>query len=188
MTTSAETRRGRRNLLLLVALFLGPLVAAWLLYSGSDGWRPSGSAANGELIEPLIELPTDGAPFGEVWTLTVTAGVQCDAACTDALVKTRQVRLTLNKDMDRIGRVLLIASDPALATPLAADHPDLEIVDTRDGDAAGWLVKFPGHGTPGAFVYLVDPLGNLMMRFPADIEPGAMREDLKRLLKLSRIG
>lgn len=188
MTTGAQTRKGRRNLILLAVLFIAPLAAAWLLYFGGDGWRPSGSAAHGELIEPVVALPTAGSPFGDVWALTVTADTRCMAACADALVTIRQVRLSLGKEIDRIGRVLLIRRDPVLTTEIARDHPGLRIIDARGGAAADWRAQFPDHDDDGAWVYLVDPLGNLMMRFPAGIDPGDMREDLKRLLRLSRIG
>ena len=102
---NAQTASGRRRLLILAALFLGPLAAAWLLYFGLDGWRPSGSAAHGELIAPVVPLPEvdagllTSAPaqplFRGVWTLTLLGGDRCGEHCTHALVNVRQVRLAM---------------------------------------------------------------------------------------------
>ena len=182
----------------LALLFIGPLALAWLLYFGMGGWRPSGNAANGELIDPPVPLAQVAPPllagdapnelFRNVWSLTVLGGNACSAECSEALVKIRQIRLTLGKDMDRVGRVLLLAGPGAQAQEIGAEHPGLVVVDAGSEEAAQLLREFPGAADAGDWIYLVDPLGNLMMRYGWDEESHAIREDLKRLLRLSRIG
>lgn len=182
---------GRRRFLLLVALFLGPLVAALVLYYGFDGWRPSGNAAHGELLSPMVQLaPGDDqqTPFTQAWTFLVVGGADCPEACAEALLKVRQIRLTLGREMERVGRALLLHGDTAGLDALLAQHPDLQVIDTRAPAAAKMLARIPDADRPGQWIYLVDPLGNLMMRFAPATDHHDIRTDLRRLLKLSRIG
>ena len=195
---NAKTASGRRRLLILAALFLGPLAAAWLLYFGLDGWRPSGSAAHGELIAPVVPLPEvdagllTSAPaqplFRGVWTLTLLGGDRCGEHCTHALVNVRQVRLAMGKDMDRIGRTLSVAPTAPGLDDLIAAHPGLVILDASDPAVRDLTAQFPDGRRAGEWIYLTDPLGNLMLRFPWDAPPEDIKADLKRLLRLSRIG
>lgn len=192
-----ERTKSRRRLVFLAALFLGPLALAWLLYFGAGGWRPTGSAAHGELIQPPVAL-ADVSPryllgdapdglFRKTWSLAVMGADACTERCLDALVKIRQIRLTLGKDMDRIGRVLAVSADERQIPAIAEQHPGLVVV-ASEGDMRNVIASFPGAMQGGEWIYVVDPLGNLMMRFPSDIDSHDIREDLKRLLRLSRIG
>jgi hypothetical protein len=192
------TGTGRRRLLTLAALFIGPLAAAWLLYFGLGGWRPTGSTAHGELISPVVSLPELAATtltpapqrplFRGVWTLTLLGGEQCSEHCEHALVNARQVRLALGKEMDRIGRALISAPDAPQLDALIEAHPGLVVVDAGDPGWRELAARFPDAADSGEWIYLTDPLGNLMMRFAWDTPPADIKADLKRLLKLSRIG
>jgi cytochrome oxidase Cu insertion factor (SCO1/SenC/PrrC family) len=193
-------RRSRLGLIGLAALFFVPLALSFWLYYGTD-WRPSGGAQHGELIDPARPLPdasltrADGTPAGidllrGNWHLVYVGDGSCGASCRDALVKARQVRLALDKDVNRVSRVFLYlgaAPDPGF---LAAEHPDL--VAARVDDEAGRpvLAAFPQDPPPASagHLYIVDPLGNLMMRYPAEAPPRAILSDLERLLRLSHIG
>jgi len=188
-----QVNRGRRQFLMLATFFLGPLVLAFIVYYGFD-WRPAGSTRHGELLRPPAVLPDValGQEVGGVvptfrrkWSLVFIADDGCAAACQAVLYETRQVRKALSRERDRTQRVLLIAGDFDRAT-VELQHPDLIIV-TGDTPAAQALSGILGN-VERDYIYLVDPLGNLMMRFPRDTGMKEIHTDLQKLLKLSRIG
>lgn len=194
--------RGRRQLVGLAALFFVPLAIAFWLYYGPMQWRPNGGTNQGELIAPARPLPAvalarpDGSPIDAQflrgkWTMLYVGDGQCDARCRKVLYLTRQSRLALNKDMDRLQRVFLVTGLCCDRAYLAAEHPDL-VVALVDGPAgASLLAPFPAYGEPAGAsgrIFLVDPLGNLMMSYPQGAPDKALLTDLKKLLRLSHIG
>lgn len=193
-------RRTRLGLLGLAALFFVPLALSFYLYYGTS-WRPTGGAQQGELIHPARPLPAvtleraDGTPTGEEflrgdWHLVYIGPGDCDVTCREALRKSRQVRLALDKDVNRVSRVFLYEGAAPAAGFLSGEHPDL-VAAKLSGDAAGALLgAFPPDPAPliAGYLYIVDPLGNLMMRYPPDATPRAILTDLERLLRLSHIG
>lgn len=184
-------RPGRAALWLIVALTAAPVAASYLMYYF---WRPADTVNHGELLEPrpLPDPPlvaADGTPFrlsqlkGK-WVLVSLDGGRCDASCERKLLYMRQLRLTQGKNMDRIERLWLVTDDapPRGAAALAAEG-------TRVArGAAALAAAFPAPLRASDHIYLADPLGNLMMRFPRDPDPKLMIRDLSRLLKASRIG
>ena len=205
MSTSPEStavQRGRRQLLLLAALFFVPLFVAFWLYYGPTPWRPAGSTSKGEIVEPARPLPavvlptmdggrTDAQFLRGKWTMLYVGDGACGPDCRKALYLMRQSRIALNKDMDRVQRVFLVTGR-CCATPfLAAEHPDLQVARLDDPAAAGLLAAFPSYtDAPGGAgrIYLVDPLGNLMMSYPRQAPDKALLTDMKKLLRLSHIG
>lgn len=193
-------RRSRLALAGLAALFFVPLAASFYLYYGTS-WRPGGSARHGDLIDPARPLPpaslerADGTPTGSDflrgdWHIVYVGAGGCDTGCREALAKSRQVRLALDKDVNRVSRVFLYDGDPPAQDFLAGEHPDL-VAASVDGPAgAALLERFPQEAPPRASqrLYLVDPLGNLLMSYPPEATPRAILTDLERLLKLSHIG
>ena len=193
----------RRAIFLVVGLvFLLPLVLAAYLYYAPAAWRPTGTVNHGTLIEPArllpdVALPTiDGGMMSadflrHRWTLIYVGAGQCDQRCHDALYQMRQVRLSLNQDMDRVQR-LFIATAPCCDEQfLAREHPGLVIARGESAAAARLFAAFPVDGIAVATagrIYVVDPLGNLMMFHPRESNPKLLLEDLKRLLKLSQVG
>ena len=183
--------QGRRQLIFMALLFLGPVVAALSLYYFKPDLAPSGSTAHGELLDPIVQIPAidapanEGATFYGAWTLTVVAP-DCDADCAESLLQIRQIRLALGRDMSRIGRVLMVTGGGTASDTIVAEHPGLRIVDASEPDLVAQAARFPGD--PASSVYLVDPLGNLMMRFERGTSSKDIKADLKRLLKLSSIG
>src|SRR3954470_10982931 len=113
--------RSRTQAWILIGIFFGPLLAAFLLYYGTNGWRPHGSTNRGDLITPARPIPAVilSAATGQSletqklhgkWTLVYVGDGQCDARCREALVLTRQTRLALNQDLDRVQRVFLVSN------------------------------------------------------------------------------
>jgi len=186
-------RRGRQVLVLIGALFLVPLAISFALYYGQ--WRPSGSSSKGELITPARPLDAsglklaDGRPApGQVlsgkWSLIYIGDGACDAACRTALVLGRQTRLALNNEMPRVQRVFLATEHCCDTAYFAAEQSGLIALDASAAERL--LAQFPADRAHS--LYVVDPLGNLMMRHDAAQTTEDLLSDLKKLLKLSHIG
>lgn len=186
---------GRRQLLLIATVFFAPLLLAWLMYLGVIDWRPRSISANGELFEPPLPLPAHAPEYlarvypdeflRQRWTLLYLGAGRCDKSCEQALLMMRQVRLSLGKYADRIGSAVILPTDGGFPEVLLPAFPNLEIVRAEPLSA---IILEAHEARPGDWIYLVDPLGNLVMRFTATQDPRAIHNDLKRLLKLSRIG
>ncbi|MBL8200921.1 MAG: SCO family protein [Chromatiales bacterium] len=193
--TADRTRNNRLIPLLMALLFFGPLALAIVMYYvGGDQWRPSGSVAHGILLSQPRTLPTgtmilpDGATadFGGKWSLLYVGRGDCDDACKEALYRTRQVRRALGKEASRVQRIFISTSGAPNAGFVAADHPGLLVLP--DGLAARDAVL----ATLGEFaegdVFIADPLGNVVLRFPPGTAMKDMHQDLALLLKASQIG
>jgi len=206
MSASAEQQLRRRNLRTLAALagaFVLPLVLAFFTYYAT-GWRPTARVNHGRLIVPARPLPAlalprvslDAAsetasatvtPFRTRWSLVYVGDGACDHSCREALYVMRQTRLSLNNDMTRIERVFLAVPDCCDREFLAREHPGLLVVNAAGPDAAALVREFPAADREHT-LYVVDPLGNLMMSYDARQDPRGLLEDLKKLLRLSQIG
>ena len=187
-----ETGRGRVQLLLIAAVFLGPLaLAAWLYFAG-ENLTPAGRTNNGALLQPIANLK-DAVPDSPLyahsdgyWVLLYANDAPCFDACEHSLFTLRQSRLMLGKEMDRLVRVFLHGDTVPDTVLLADEHKGL--VALNDSTLKELLDnKKPTELEAGGY-YLVDPLGNLVMYFRPDIDPGAMVEDINHVLELSRIG
>ena len=110
---------------------------------------------------------------------------QCSEACRRKLFTLRQLRLTQGKDMERIERAWLISDDGAIAEGVADDFRGTWLVRAA---ASELLKRLPAEGALAEYIYVIDPLGNVVLRYPRDAEPGRMIKDLTRLLKTSGIG
>lgn len=185
---ASDVRRGRRMLLALAALFLLPLAVAFALYYGGS-WRPAGSASHGELIVPARALPqaAGAAALHGKWTLVYAGDGACDPACRRALHVMRQTRLALNDEMTRVQRVLLATGGCCDRDFLEREHAGLVVLDASQGALRELLAAFPREDREHA-VFIVDPLGNLMMRQDVRASPRGFLRDLRKLLELSHIG
>ncbi|HEY5718767.1 MAG TPA: hypothetical protein VIX81_01885 [Gammaproteobacteria bacterium] len=197
MTT--ETHSGGRRvpwpLVVLGVVFLGPLVGAWLLFGNVDAWRPP-SSHYGTLVEPALPpgsygdaLPvalTPGLLRGH-WTLLLVVRGPHDQQLARLLHDLHQLHAALGKHRDRVRRVALSELALPAATPAGGDMYAERIVVTAA--AIGRLqARLPGEpGAPRA-LYLVDPLGNVMMHYPLPVVPRGVLDDLRRLLRSSRLG
>jgi len=200
-TARSKQAISRIKMLLLLGTFAFPLLLAtiWLqIVKSSDGGL--GVSARGELISPAFpltdfELTERGeAAFTEeslrgIWTLFYAPIGECSEVCERNLYHMRQVRLSLNHRMDRVQRAVLLGAEDQLSEQLIAEHLGLRVLS---GERQVLMDQFQSaEGSMQArqdAIYLIDPFGNLMMRFPADLNPKSMLKDIKHLLKVSRIG
>jgi len=182
----------RSKFLVLVGFFMVPVIAAYIAYFG---WRPAGHTNYGELLKaaPLQHSAgkrLDGQAFDlqalqGKWVMVHIGPANCDAACAQQLYLMRQVRITQGKDQSRIERLWVLADQGSPDAKLLQSHPGLQV--WRPNDPA-FTAQFPAAQHSAQHIYLVDPLGNLMLRFPAQPDPKRMMKDLKLLLKASQIG
>jgi len=197
MSAIVEPRRPRRVLWIMLLVFFVPLGASFLIYYGS-GWRPAGRTNHGELIQPPRPLPELALPRAEgsaasaallhgKWSLVYVGGGTCDAACRATLHYMRQTHEALGTLIPRVQRVFLATERCCDRDFLGREHPGLITLDAASAAATPLLVQFPREKQTG-MIFVVDPLGNLMMRYDANADPKGLREDLKKLLSLSHIG
>jgi hypothetical protein len=201
MDSSAEGLRARnlRTLALLAALFLVPLALAFFTYYGSS-WRPTRTVNHGRLVSPPQELPPVSLPqvlpapapaapalFRAQWSLVYLGSGACDADCRQGLFVMRAARLGLNNDMTRVAQVFLVTGDCCAREYLAHEHPGVRVLDAQGAAAASLLRAFPAQDRAHT-LFVVDPLGNLMMRYDARQNSRGLLEDLQKLLRLSHIG
>jgi hypothetical protein len=182
-------RRQRRLLVGLALLFFAPVGLSFYLYYGHSTLQPLGRVNRGTLIDPPRALPA-GAITGGKWTLLYVGPGECAASCQRKLYETRQVRLALDRDLPRVQRVFIATGNCCDDAFLRREHPDLVVL--RASVEAPLLAILPTqNGSPpldADRVYVIDPLGNLLMAYDADAPPKGLLEDMKRLLKLSHIG
>lgn len=187
-----------------MAICAAPVIAAWLAFFVF----PPGKLMNyGDIIESraLPDTPLsllDGKPFrlsalrGH-WVMLQVDGGACAEACQVKLYQMRQVRLTQGREMERIERVWLIDDTAQLDTMIMRAFDGTRMLRAA---ASPLLTQFPLPAAEGGnagksggsnvrdHIYLIDPLGNLMMRFPKDADPSRIKKDIERLLRVSRIG
>jgi len=187
------TPRGRWQLALVIAICAAPVLASYIAFYG---FRLSGHA-EGELITQAPAMPalalTDlqghevaAASLKGQWLLTVVQGGACDAACERLLFAQRQLRTMLGKDRDRLDKLWLVADDAPVRPELqAALNQGVAPTILRAPRAAllAWLAP-AGQDLAGA-LYLIDPMGRYMLRWPADMDPVRIKKDLVRLMTAS---
>lgn len=208
MTDPAEQTpetRSRNQVWILIGVFFAPLLLAFFLYYGTGGWRPAGSTNHGELIDPPRPLPEveltsaagtklDRLALKGKWTLVYIGDGACDEGCREALTLIRQTRLALNDDLTRVQRLFLATGHCCDRRYLDGQHAGLITAKADDLGGQKLLGAFPDSAASARLgrIYIVDPLGNLMMYYPPpSLDPAANRgllEDLKKLLKLSHVG
>lgn len=198
-----SSAKNKRRLITIIAWFFIPLAIAitWYNFLPED-YRPASMTNNGELLAPVFTLTEfsyqtlNGKTFGNVdvekiWTLLHFIEGECDASCSESLYNTRQMRISFGKDIDRLNRVAVVSGEVKGESNLKmwASHPDLEVlIATGNGMGSQINNQVSGFSRQSNAVFLLDPLGNVVMRFPASLEVKLMKKDIKKLLKLSHIG
>lgn len=196
MEQNKQQRKGRWKLFAVIAICASPLIASYLTYYVI---KPESRTNYGELIDPrahpmpaLQTATLDGqrTELGALkgkWIMLQAGGAECAEPCMKRLHDTRQLRLAQGKDMDRIERVWLITDDKPLETVLIREYDGMHMLRANETILKTWLPT-EAATTVVDHIYLIDPLGNLMMRFPKDADPNKMKKDIAKLLKASRIG
>lgn len=183
-------RKSRTALWLLAAVSIAPVVASYIAFYF---WQPEGHVNYGELLppRPMPDPPAvlaDGKPFrlSELrnrWVLMVAQPGACDEYCQKQLIYMRQVRLATGKESDRVERVWLVTDGTAPDARLLTGFPGMYTVRAA---GTGLVAALPAARAPADHIYVVDMLGNLMMRFPRDPDPRKMLKDVARLLRHSK--
>jgi cytochrome oxidase Cu insertion factor (SCO1/SenC/PrrC family) len=183
-------RRGVATLALILLVCVIPFVASYLVYYL---WPPQSRMNYGTLIDPRPFPATplerlDGPRFSITelrgrWVMLQVDFSGCSEPCRRKLYQMRQVRLTQGREMGRIERVWLVRDDGPVEPALLREYGGTHIA--RAGSAM--LTALPAEHDVADHVYLIDPLGNLMLRFPKDADPTPMKKDLDRLLKVSQV-
>ena len=195
----------RRMIAVLAALFLLPVALGTGLFV--SGWRPGSFSNYGELLQPPIPLPESGllqmngqpmptSVLRGQWLIILPRTSACDAGCEATLQQLRQVHIALNKEQSRVQRVFLrfgtpLPAEAAQITQIERTFPQMSVASVPDGDSAqAWRAIFSRHGdqeTEAAPIFVVDPMGNAMMRYPDATNMRGVLKDLERLLKYSWI-
>jgi hypothetical protein len=185
---SDPAKRNLRTLWLILAVCAAPVVASFAFYF----LMPAREGANYGEILPTQAAPhltgalADGKPWSIEderghWVVVVAAPAACDERCAARLYATRQARTMQGRERERVARVWLATGDAPVGAAVAAEHPDVVVVRA---DARA-IERLP-HGADA--IYLVDPLGNQVLAWPAAPDIRGVARDLSRLLRASRIG
>ena len=182
-------------MLAVLLVCVAPIAASYFSYYVL---RPEGRRNFGDLIEPQRPVPalatrTLGGASGNLqslkgqWLLVTVAGGACTAACENNLYLQRQLRESLGKEKERLDRVWLVIDDAAIPSALLAALDGAAVLRVSQAALAGWLQPQSGQALAD-HLYVVDPMGNWMMRFPANLDAPAAakaKRDVDRLLRAS---
>ncbi|QDQ27487.1 cytochrome C oxidase subunit I [Chitinimonas arctica] len=180
--TSPAPSQGRRILLIMIAITIAPVLASYLTYYF---WRPAGGKTYGQLLEihPVAEFsqrklsgePASLAELKGKWVLVTVAGGDCAAACQATLHALRQYRVAQGKYMGKVERLWLV-NDAAV--------PSAQAIAAAEGARVHRaLAPVPLPGDQAGAVYLIDPLGNQVIRYGREAEPVKVIKELGKFLK-----
>lgn len=188
---------GRWKMLALMAVCSAPVMLSYFMYYVA---QPKGGVTNyGTLIAParpmpMINVTTLGgatvplASLKDQWLIVSVGAGACDAACEKRIYWQRQLREVMGRDKERIERIWLVSDDAAVAPRLAAQvhapHNDAQAFRMSARDIADWLKPETGRAAQD-HLYVVDPFGNWMMRWPADMDASRAKRDIHKLLRAS---
>ena len=198
-STGKQTQNsGRWKLLAVVAVCAFPIIASYFTYYII---KPTGRNNYGALIDPRLhpipevqlhvtELDGKASPLAQFkgkWIMLQTGPSDCQEACKKSLFEMQQLRLMQGKERERIERVWLVTDAQPLDTLVMREFDGTSMLRVNGDALKAWLPVEPG-GKTSDHLYLIDPLGNLMMRFPKDADPSKVKKDIAKLLKASAIG
>ncbi|HEV7855831.1 MAG TPA: cytochrome C oxidase subunit I [Herminiimonas sp.] len=196
MEQDKKKNHGRWKLFAVILVCAAPMLLSYFTYYVI---KPTSRTNYGELIDPrgypipvLGATTLDGKPtsldaYKGKWIMLQVDQSDCQSACQKKLYDMRQLRLAQGKEMDRIERIWLITDDKPLETIVMREYDGTRLLRVKADAVKAWL---PVEATTVAsdHIYMIDPLGNLMMRFPKDADPNKIKKDLNKLLKASAIG
>jgi hypothetical protein len=190
-----QRRVGRIKMLLVLAVCASPVIASYLTYFVI---KPDSRTNYGNLIQPTRSMPEVGlvglggqaVPARSLkgqWLLLAVGPAACDAACEKRLFAQRQLREMLGRERERLDKVWLITDDAMPAPTLLAAmkaQPEVTLLRWSRADLARWLSPDAGQALED-HLYLVDPMGEWMMRFPVAFDPGRVKRDIDRVMRAS---
>lgn len=182
---ASQQSRGRLVLFGMVLFFAAPIVIVLLMHALH--LRPAG-ASHGVLVREAKPLTWSGQPnslWQEKWNMLYVAD-QCAQDCMDRLTEMRQIHASLEKDIPRVQRVFITAQAPT--AELQQRYPDMQLISDAGIYQQAWQQIGQITQSQQVSIYLVDPYGNLAIRFPPDLPAKDIRKDLLRLLKYSWAG
>jgi cytochrome oxidase Cu insertion factor (SCO1/SenC/PrrC family) len=184
--------QSRKTLWLVAAVCIAPFIASFATYYF---YKPEGRINYGQLmeakklpVEPLMQSVGGGFTLRQLegkWIFLVVDEAACDAYCEKKLWQIRQIRKTQGKYPERIERMWLITGKGEPAQRLRTEFEGTWMINAQ---GSGLLEALPYEGARTDHIYVIDPLGNLVLRYPRDADPSRIRKDIERLLKVSRIG
>lgn len=195
-----QQKKNRRTILLLFSMTIVPFCIAWYMSSNLN-WVGNGTN-QGQLITPVVTTETSEfigydefstRNMGELkghWVLiNVLPNSTCNTLCLDSIHNTKQLRLMMSKDISRIRRVALILSDVNESVAKAWWKDDIRLLRSKPSDSlVQKLKKIRKAGILEGMIFLMDPLGNLMMQYEPGFDPYKVKRDLGKLLRISQIG
>ncbi|HEX6239791.1 MAG TPA: hypothetical protein VFZ61_02810 [Polyangiales bacterium] len=191
-----RTWRGRLQMALILLVCAAPVIASYLaVYVVRPG---TGDAAYGDLVQPSVGLPDingidlqgRSVPLRSLkgqWLLVAVGPAACDAACEQRLFLQRQLREMLGRERERLDKVWLVTDQAPLDSALqqaVTDGVPVHVLRVPRADVQRWLQPAPGQ-LLDSHLYLVDPMGEWMMRLPTAPDPAKVKRDLDRLLRAS---
>lgn len=183
-------------MLAILSVCASPLIFSYITYYVI---KPSSRTNYGTLLDPrqypmprLGSVTLDGKPteldaYKGKWLMVQIDSGNCEQACRKKLYDMRQLRTAQGKERDRVERVWLITDKEPLDTVLMREYDGTRMLRVPPAVLQSWLPAEQGR-TFSDHIYMIDPLGNLMMRFPKNADPNRIKKDLGRLLKASSIG
>lgn len=204
-TAVKPQQRSRTPLVLIFLLSLAPVLAAVLVYFNPD-WRPAGSVAYGTLVNPQRPVPNvtalllqtlDGKSFDLAslkgkWVLVTADGGACPDECARKLFILRNSHASQGKEVERIARIWFITDDAQVPEKVLDAYKGTIMVRVKPDFAAKYLLADDTAVTDPAqvakYMWIIDPLGNLILQYPEDSDPVKIRDEITKLLKNSRIG
>lgn len=186
----------RQTLVIIAALFVGPLALAWLMYAGVLDFHPSATRNRGTLIEPAQAVSWNGnasleRQLGQHWVLLHPVPDPCQDSCLERVTGLRQIHRAAGRHQDRLRIGLVTRTSQDIDEMLLRAYGGFTLIRDAQGSIAAAMstakARAVGAASSPEGIYLVDPLGNIMMFYSADVDPGDIQADLKRLLKYSKL-
>jgi len=195
-------KKNKIIIIVIVLVFIAPSILSWYIFNHTDYLESRGTSNYGQIITPPIQLenlslidPLDTQRMDTLygkWSMIYVAEL-CDDICMQNVYRMRQIHIGMGKHSLRVQKVLfLIDQDLDELSSLLANYKGQQVISTNTIDIDILLEKFRIKNikdpSRSQRIYISDPLGNLMMSYPPNINPQGILKDLKKLLRTSRIG
>ena len=177
----------RAILVVLGLIFFVPLSIAWMMYAGIIDFRPGAGVNKGNLIQPPVAAQLPGTfaklDLNERWILVHPLPRVCSESCLEVLVGLRQFHRALGRDSGRVGLVLLAGQENnSVAEEAEKIYPEFNVISENTGMLSQQFEEL----ADGDGVFIIDPLGNIMMHYPPDPDPNEILVDMERLLQYAK--